>query len=67
MKDLKEVCQLALELVRQEGGQASRRQIVRIMIYRLGNDGNSTLAEEGIDKAISVGSLSQIGDILALV
>lgn len=67
MKDLKEVCQLAVELVSREGGQASRRQLVRTMIFRLGNDGNSTLAEEGIDEAISDGFLSQIGDILALV
>ena len=64
MKDLKEVTDLAVEVVRAEGGQYERRQLVRHMIFRLGDQGNSTLAEEGISRAIRQGCLFQIGDTL---
>ena len=37
MKDLKEVTDLAVEMVRAEGGQYERRQLVRHMIFRLGD------------------------------
>lgn len=67
MKDLKEVCQLAVELVSREGGHGSRRQIVRTMIYRLGADGDSRLAEDGIDEAIKDGYLAEAGDNLSLI
>ena len=57
MKDVREVSLLAVELVSREGGQCSRPQLVRKMIFHLGDEGNSTLAEEGISQAIDDGYL----------
>jgi len=58
---------LAVEIVRQEGGQFERVKLLLEMVQNLSVDNASQLAEEGIRQAIKNGRLRCIGgDQLAL-
>jgi len=58
---------LAVQIVKQEGGQFERNKLLLAMIIYLPTDGASQLAEEGIKQAIDDKHLHYIGgDQLAI-